>query len=96
MFIADEANSEAASPVLGDQVESPVMGDPLETSAEEGATEEGSISENNGEEAEEKYDSQTVEKSKGGEGQIFSYERLKAKSSNPVKGIDYKRREVCA
>lgn len=26
----------------------------------------------------------------------FSYERLKAKSENPVTGIDLKRREVCA
>lgn len=24
----------------------------------------------------------------------YSYERLKAKSSNPIRGIDYKRREV--
>jgi len=96
LFIADEVNSETTSPVLGDLVESPVMGDPLETSVEEGATEDGSISENNREEAEEKDDSQTVDDSEGSEGQIFSYERLKAKSSNPVKGIDYKRREVCA
>lgn len=26
---------------------------------------------------------------------IFSYEQLKAKSDNPVTGIDFKRREVC-
>lgn len=26
---------------------------------------------------------------------IFSYDRLKAKSDNPVTGIDFKRREVC-
>ena len=93
-FIADEANSGTTSPLLGDLVNSPVMGDPLET-AEEGTTEEGSIFENTGEEAEEKDDSETVDDSEGSEGQIFSYERLKAKSRNPVKGIDYKRREVC-
>lgn len=27
---------------------------------------------------------------------IFSYEQLKAKSDNPVTGIDFKRREVCS
>lgn len=26
---------------------------------------------------------------------IFSYDQLKAKSENPVTGIDFKRREVC-
>lgn len=30
----------------------------------------------------------------GGE-TIFSYDRLISKSTNPVRGIDYKRREVC-
>lgn len=28
------------------------------------------------------------------DGSIFSYERLKAKSTDPVTGIDYKKREV--
>lgn len=26
---------------------------------------------------------------------VFSYDRLKAKSDNPVTGIDFKKREVC-
>ncbi|XP_039127866.1 villin-2-like [Dioscorea cayenensis subsp. rotundata] len=36
-------------------------------------------------------DSQAVE---FGEGNTFSYESLKSKSSNPVTGINYKRREI--
>ncbi|ONK78389.1 uncharacterized protein A4U43_C02F18270 [Asparagus officinalis] len=86
---ADEASSETTSPLLGDVEESPVTGDPLEISVDEGTGEEGSISYNNGAENEENDDSQTAD-----EGQIFSYERLRAKSRNPVRGIDYKRRET--
>lgn len=87
-IVADETNSETASPATGDLVESPVMEDPLGTLVDEGVV-DGSVSGNNGAEADD--DSPTVD-----EGQVFSYDRLKAKSSNPVKGIDYKRREVCA
>lgn len=90
MDFADEVNSESASPLTEDLGESPVMGDPLGTSVDEGIVEDGFVSGNNGAEAEQNYDSHPVD-----EGQVFSYERLKAKSSNPVKGIDYKRREVC-
>lgn len=91
--VTDELYSESTSPLMGDMVESPGMGDPLATSVEEGATEEGSVSENNGTESEDKDESDTVIV-KAGEGQVFSYERLRAKSSNPVKGIDYKKRET--
>lgn len=52
----------------------------------------GSISETNGGDSTAKDDSQLDEN--GGE-TIFSYERLKAKSTNPATGIDYMRREVC-
>lgn len=65
------------------------MGDPLEISAEGGGRE----SENDGADSELKEDSPVVE---DGGAHIFSYERLKSKSSNPVRGIDYKRREVHA
>lgn len=86
--VVDETTSETASPLRGS---SPVMEDILETSAEEAVAEGGSISPNNGSETEEKDESGTVNEN---EGQVFSYERLRAKSSNPVRGIDYKRRET--
>lgn len=56
------------------------------------AKETGSISETNGEDSAAKNDSQLDE---NGSESTFSYERLKAKSTNPATGIDYMRREVC-
>lgn len=64
------------------------MDDPLEISSKDVVSEAGSMSE--GYDA--TQDSQAVE---FGEGNTFSYESLKSKSSNPVTGINYKRREVC-
>ncbi|XP_010922147.1 villin-2 [Elaeis guineensis] len=64
------------------------MGDPLEISAEGMEERE---SEDNGADSELKEDSPVDE---DGGGRIFSYEQLKSKSRNPVRGIDYKRREA--
>lgn len=65
------------------------MGDPLEISAEGMEERE---SEDDG--ADSELEDSPVDED-GGE-RIFSYEQLKSKSSNPVRGIDYKRREVHA
>ncbi|XP_031503990.1 villin-3-like isoform X1 [Nymphaea colorata] len=51
-----------------------------------------SLFEYHGEDAGEKQEVVVLEENGSG-GSTFSYERLKAKSSNPVTGIDYKRRE---
>lgn len=64
--------------------------DPLEISSAVDGGE--SISESNGADSDAKQDSLVEE---NGDGKTFSYERLKSKSSKPVTGIDYKRREVC-
>ncbi|KAJ0980956.1 hypothetical protein J5N97_009211 [Dioscorea zingiberensis] len=69
----------------------PETNDPLEFSADDVADEGESISESNGIDSDVSQDSQTVE---FGDGHIFSYECLKSKSSNPVTGINYKRREA--
>ncbi|KAH7679275.1 Villin/Gelsolin protein [Dioscorea alata] len=63
------------------------MDDPLEISSKDVVSEAGSMSED----YDATQDSQVVE---FGEGHIFSYESLKSKSSNPVTGINYKRREI--
>ncbi|WOK96048.1 villin-2-like isoform X1 [Canna indica] len=63
-----------------------------ELSTEKESTEgDGPVSESNGADPEVAEDPKVDEN--GGE-TTFSYERLKAKSSNPVRGIDYKRREA--
>ncbi|XP_065635274.1 villin-2 isoform X3 [Quercus suber] len=49
-------------------------------------------SENNGGNSEPKQE--TVQENDSGSGQTFSYDQLKAKSDNPVTGIDFKRREA--
>lgn len=70
------------------------MDNPQEYSVVEESVEGGgSISESNEEGSLAKEDSLTDEN--GGES-TFSYERLKAKSTNPARGINYKQREVCA
>ncbi|RZR85046.1 hypothetical protein BHM03_00011980 [Ensete ventricosum] len=61
-------------------------------SAKETTDGNGILSESNGADSEVATNPQIDEN--GGES-TFTYERLKAKSSNPVSGIDYKRREVC-
>lgn len=70
------------------------MENPLEDSGIKESV-EGSVSksESNGEGSLVKEDSLIDEN--GGES-TFSYERLRAKSTNPVRGINYKQREVCA
>ncbi|KAJ8622707.1 hypothetical protein MRB53_031236 [Persea americana] len=62
-----------------------------DTEAKETIEGGGSVSETNGGDSAAKDDSQLGEN--GGE-TIFSYERLKAKSTNPATGIDYMRREA--
>ncbi|XP_008786911.2 villin-2-like [Phoenix dactylifera] len=64
------------------------MGDTLEISA--GESMEERRSEENGADSEMKEDSPVDE---DGSEHIFSYEQLKSKSTNPIRGIDYKRRE---
>nr|XP_018681618.1 PREDICTED: villin-3-like [Musa acuminata subsp. malaccensis] len=67
-------------------------GDSLEISAEKETTEgNGILSDSNGADSDVATNPQIDEN--GGEC-TFTYERLKAKSSNPVSGIDYKRREA--
>lgn len=69
------------------------MENPLEDSGIKESVEGSvSISESNGEGSLVKEDSLIDEN--GGES-TFSYERLRAKSTNPVRGINYKQREVC-
>ncbi|RWW34763.1 hypothetical protein GW17_00000459 [Ensete ventricosum] len=69
------------------------LGASLGLSPEKEVTEgDGTISESTISDTEVAQDPEIV--NNGGE-TTFSYERLKAKSSNPVRGIDYKRREVC-
>lgn len=82
--IADSAKIESAGSELGD---------PFEVSVEKEITEaDSSVSESNGADSEVPQEPDTAEN--GGE-TTFSYDRLKAKSTNPVRGIDYKQREVC-
>ncbi|KAM0951019.1 putative villin headpiece, villin/Gelsolin, ADF-H/Gelsolin-like domain superfamily [Dioscorea sansibarensis] len=63
--------------------------DPLEISSAVDGGE--SVSESNGADSDAKQESLVEE---NGDGKTFSYERLKSKSSKPVTGIDYKRREA--
>lgn len=49
----------------------------------------------NGEGCELKTQQEQDDNNSEGSQTIFSYERLKVKSGNPVTGIDFKRREVC-
>ena len=53
------------------------------------------VSETNGEDSEPKQEIEQDETGSGSTQSTFSYEQLKAKSENPVTGIDFKRREVC-
>lgn len=85
LLIADERKFDDATL----EVDNPQEDSGVEESVEGG----GSLSENNEEGSLGKEDSLTDEN--GGES-TFSYERLKAKSTNPARGINYKQREVCA
>lgn len=56
-----------------------------------------SVPESNGEESVSKDDAEQQQETASGNTQsTFSYEQLRAKSENPVTGIDFKRREVGA
>ncbi|KAG8648905.1 hypothetical protein MANES_08G051200v8 [Manihot esculenta] len=66
-----------------------------EAAAEVKETEEvASVSESTGEDSEPKQDMEQKENGNGSSGSTFSYDRLKARSDNPVTGIDFKRREA--
>uniref|UniRef100_A0A1D1Z314 Villin-2 n=1 Tax=Anthurium amnicola TaxID=1678845 RepID=A0A1D1Z314_9ARAE len=65
---------------------------PEDTSEKDTADAIGYVAENSVEDSDVKQDSSPTDEN-GGE-RTFSYERLKAKSTNPAKGIDYKRREA--
>lgn len=69
-------------------------GDPLELSAADKEAVEGdrSSSVSSGADSEVSQE-QTIDENIGET--TFNYEQLKAKSTTPVRGIDYKRREVC-
>jgi hypothetical protein len=57
--------------------------------------ETASVSESNGgEDSERKQDTEHGESDDGNGQSTFRYDQLKAHSDNPVKGIDFKRREV--
>ncbi|XP_072995561.1 villin-2-like [Typha latifolia] len=81
--VNDTVKSEAATSEMGDSLESS-MG----TEAIEG---DGPASETNGTDLEVRSEPKMDE---NGRETTFNYEQLKAKSSNPVSGIDYKRREA--
>ena len=66
-----------------------------EDSQEVTEVETGVVSEINGEDSEPKQEIEPDEHGSGSTQSTFSYEQLKAKSENPVTGIDFKRREVC-
>ncbi|GMI63366.1 villin 2 [Hibiscus trionum] len=55
---------------------------------------ETGVSEINGEDSEPKQEREQDENGSGSTQSTFSYEQLKAKSENPVTGIDFKRREA--
>ncbi|XP_077241687.1 villin 2 [Tasmannia lanceolata] len=81
--VSDGAKSKISHSEVKDSQEVPDM---------KGTTEGGgSISESNGEDSPMKQDAQSGE---NGCETTFSYERVKAKSSNPASGIDYQRREA--
>lgn len=65
-----------------------------EDSQEIAQAETGVVSEKIGEDSEAQQESKQ-ENGSGSTQSTFSYEQLKAKSENPVTGIDFKRREVC-
>ncbi|XP_039057166.1 villin-2-like isoform X1 [Hibiscus syriacus] len=67
--------------------------DPSEIEVPE-ANETGIVSETNGEDSEPKKESEQNENGSGSTQSTFSYDQLKAKSENPVTGIDFKRREA--
>ncbi|KAI5583828.1 hypothetical protein POPTR_006G050200v4 [Populus trichocarpa] len=56
--------------------------------------ETASVPESNGEDSERKQDTEQEENDDGNGQSTFSYDQLKAHSDNPVKGIDFKRREA--
>ena len=56
--------------------------------------ETASVPESNGEDSERKQDTEQEENDDGNSQSTFCYDQLKAHSDNPVKGIDFKRREV--
>ncbi|KAA3457124.1 villin-2 [Gossypium australe] len=58
------------------------------------AKETGVVSEISGEDSEPKQEREQDENGNGSTQSTFSYEQLKAKSENPVTGIDFKRREA--
>ncbi|XP_034918227.1 villin-2 isoform X2 [Populus alba] len=83
---------------------SPSRSPPSETNLPEGSEgvaevkemeETASVSESNGgEDSERKQDTEHGESDDGNGQSTFSYDQLKAHSDNPVKGIDFKRREA--
>ncbi|XVE95939.1 hypothetical protein REPUB_Repub02eG0178700 [Reevesia pubescens] len=58
------------------------------------AEETGGVSETSGKDSEPKQEIELGENGSGSTQSTFSYEQLKAKSENPVTGIDFKRREA--
>ncbi|XP_011048059.1 PREDICTED: villin-3-like isoform X2 [Populus euphratica] len=56
--------------------------------------ETASVPESNGEDSERKQDTEQEGNDDGNSQSTFSYDQLKAHSDNPVKGIDFKRREA--
>ncbi|KAL5719708.1 Villin-2 [Ranunculus cassubicifolius] len=80
----------SASEVLKDESASEVE-ESQEVEVKEPETVEESIPESNGEDAVVKQEEQTYEST---DGAVFTYDQLKAKSTNPVTGIDFKQRET--
>lgn len=84
-----ETNSPAETKSENDQSESE---GPQEVAEIKESEEVAPRSESNGGNSEPKQE--TVQENDSGSGRTFSYDQLKAKSDNPVTGIDFKRREA--
>ncbi|KAF9679633.1 hypothetical protein SADUNF_Sadunf06G0035000 [Salix dunnii] len=82
--LPSEGKSETQSEVEGSEVVAEVK--EMEETA--------SVPESNGEDSERKQDTEQEENDDGNSQSTFSYDQLKAHSDNPVKGIDFKRREA--
>lgn len=67
----------------------------VDPSEVEDSQEVAELSETNEEDSEPKQEIDDDENESGDIHSTFGYEQLKAKSENPVAGIDLKRREVC-
>ncbi|KAJ6700005.1 VILLIN [Salix purpurea] len=87
-------HSETSLPTEGkSETQSEVEGSEVVAEVKE-MEETASVPESNGEDSERNQDTEQEENDDGNSQSTFSYDQLKAHSDNPVKGIDFKRREA--